>query len=593
MRHDRELRKGVLTVGFVALAAAVLAAHRAPASGYEVSIYAATPAAFWAGVAVALLAAVTVASWGGPRWSDATSVGLGGATVTTIVALPVLRSYYFYGLADPLTHLGWLRELSNGSLDPWGFIYPGTHLTSLALALFGGTSLRLSMQLLLVVFTVAFLAFVPLVVWQLTGDRRAMVLGAFAAFLLVPVNHTGFNLLYYPFSMTAFVAPLALYLFFRHARAEVSPYAGRLRSLFWTPAAGLFLLVGSAVVVLHPQTASALLVVVVAVAATQVLVGRRTATTTGRPVYGLSATFGGLFLLWSGQFSRLTELGSLFGESVLSFVTMGTFGQSIDQRTGSAEALGIGLPELFAKLFLLDAVFLALAGGLVLALVTGRLAALDRGRRRQQLYVGVGLAAVLPYAAIHLLGALSGVNYAFRHLGFAMVLATVLGAVALWHLDRHLGGRRLLGVTRRAAPAVAVLALALGMVTLYTSPFLYLPSQQVSAQQMDGYRTTFEHDGGLPVIGPRDAPSRYNTSFPGASARTGGDINDTVMRNGLSSYYIEDTLVVVSDTEKRRELVAYRGLRYSRASFRSVERDPGASRVVHNGEYRLYHVDAT
>jgi hypothetical protein len=444
-----------------------------------------------------------------------------------------------------------------------------------------------------VVFALAFLAFVPLLAWQLTGDRRATVIAAFCGFLLVPVNHTGFNLLYYPFSLTTFVVPLALYFFLEHARAEVSPYAGRLRALFWTPAAGLFVLVGSAIVVLHPQTASSLLVVAVAAAAAQAVVRRRGTAVGGRPVYGMTGALGGVFLLWSVQFSRLTELVALFGQSALAFVTRGTFGQTIGQRTGSAATLGVGIPELFAKLFLLDAVLLALTAGLVVALATGRLANVDREARYRQLYLGAGLGAVLLYGAVHLLGALSGVNYAFRHLGFGMVLATVLGAVALWHLDRHLAGRRVLGMARRAAPAVAAVALALGMVTMFTSPFVFLPSQEVSAQQMNGYETTFEHDAGLAVIGLRDTPSRYNTSFPQDSARTGGDVNATVMRNGLSSYYAEDVLVPVTETDRQRELIAYRGLRFTSASFESVERDPRTSRVVHNGEYRLYHVNAT
>lgn len=592
MNHDTKLRKGVLTVGFTALAVAVLLAHDAPASGYEVSIYGGTPTGFWVGAAVALAAAVTVAVLGTERWSDVASVALGGATVTSIVALPVLRSYYFYGVADPLTHLGWVRELAAGALDPWAFVYPGTHLTSLALTLFGGVSERLAMQLLVVLFAVAFLAFVPLLAYQLTGDRRATVVAAFCAFLLVPVNHTGFNLLYYPFSMTAFVAPLALYLVFRHARANQDAGTGRLASLFGTPAGLLFLLVGAAVVVLHPQTASALLVVLVAAAVVQVLGRWRGGEALGRPVYGLAGAFGGMFLLWSAQFARLLELLGIFYWSALSFVTRGTAGRSVAQRTDSAASLGIGVPELFAKLFLLETVFLVLAGLLVVALATGRVATGASDERRLQLYLGAGMVAVLPYAAIHMLGALSGVNYAFRHLGFALVLATVLGAIAVWHVSRSLAALPR-PLASKAAPVVAAIALSIAVLTMFSSPFVFLPSQGVSAQQMDGYAETFEHDGGLGVYAPRDTASRYNTSLPARTAPTGGGVNDTMMRAGLSSYYEADVLVVLTTSAEQRELVAYRGLRYSEESFDAVEHDPGTSRVMHNGEYRLYHVNAS
>ena len=65
------------------------------------------------------------------------------------------------------------------------------------------------------------------------------------------------------------------------------------------------------------------------------------------------------------------------------------------------------------------------------------------------------------------------------------------------------------------------------------------------------------------------------------------------MRSGLSAYYVEDVLMPVTEMDRKRELAAYRGLRYTGASFESVERNPRTSRVVHNGEYRLYHVNAT
>ena len=55
MRPTTRWHKGVLAVGFLAAAVAVNAAHAAPASGYEVSIYRGTPTNFWIGVGVAVV----------------------------------------------------------------------------------------------------------------------------------------------------------------------------------------------------------------------------------------------------------------------------------------------------------------------------------------------------------------------------------------------------------------------------------------------------------------------------------------------------------------------------------------------------------
>ncbi|MFB6179797.1 MAG: hypothetical protein ABEI77_08745, partial [Halorientalis sp.] len=156
----RSLALTVLTLGFLAVAGAVLTATRSPATGYEVSIYSATPVTFWIACSVAFLAAISVAV--SPLYEDVAPfvLVLGGSTMLTIAALPVLRGYYFYGLGDSLTHLGWARQLAAGS-DPLAFFYPGSHLIAAAIAALG-YEMPYAMLLSVVLFTLLYLVCVPL-----------------------------------------------------------------------------------------------------------------------------------------------------------------------------------------------------------------------------------------------------------------------------------------------------------------------------------------------------------------------------------------------------------------------------------------------
>src|SRR6056297_3153531 len=122
---SRRWEKGALLVGFASLAAAVLVAHGSPPEGYELSIYAATPTGFWVGVGVALAVAVTV----GLAREDLThrlALVLGGTAMLAVAGLPVIRSYYFFGAGDSLTHLAWVKDIAAGRLSVLNFLYPGT-----------------------------------------------------------------------------------------------------------------------------------------------------------------------------------------------------------------------------------------------------------------------------------------------------------------------------------------------------------------------------------------------------------------------------------------------------------------------------------
>ena len=602
------LQKWFLAGGYLLAAFAIYVSHVSPATGYEVSVYAGTPTAVWVACGMAMFLAGIVGFFAAGRRLLGGAVGLAAVVVTTVVALPVLRGYHFYGFNDSLTHLGLVRALEGGG-DPLAFVYPATHVSSAVLAGFGGVADTLAMQLVFLAFALAYLVFVPLVAYRLVPDVRVAAVAAFAGFLFLPVNLNGFKLLYFPFSMSAFLTPLLLYLLVRHAEAGA---AGTRPTEWWSPNAQfatrpavLFVLVAAAMILAHPLAAGdALLICAGTVLAKRLFESRLIDGDEPefRPISGITAVFAVLALAWASQFEATYDAAADLVWSVAAYATgrAGALG-AISQRAGSANDVGASVGEVFLKLLLVEATFLVLAAGLVGALLAGRLGVLDRqlpGRfgpwdsEGEALcrYLGTATFLFAAYAALHLVGAISEVNFFFRHLGFLMIPGTVLGAIGLTSLGHVLAARRSYATVKRIGAVFAAVVLVLSLATVFPSPFVYLPSNHVTEQQTAGYATTFEYGGDVPLVTVRGVGDRYADGLGVGADRPFGAGLATWELTGPDPLVEPDEQVhfPVTRTARQREVVAYRGLRYSDAYFDSFASRPGVARVVSNGEFDLY-----
>ncbi|MFC7189060.1 hypothetical protein ACFQL7_03810 [Halocatena marina] len=104
---DRRVwERPLLIVGFLSLAGAIMVAYNNPTTGYELSMYTATPIAVWAAVGAALIMALCVAFVSPISSYRFLALVLAACSVFAVISLPLIRGYYFYGTADPLTHIG-------------------------------------------------------------------------------------------------------------------------------------------------------------------------------------------------------------------------------------------------------------------------------------------------------------------------------------------------------------------------------------------------------------------------------------------------------------------------------------------------------
>lgn len=578
----------VLTVGFLALAGGALAAHRAPATGYELSLYRATPMTVWLACGLALATALVVAI---QRPRRRAAYLLGGGAFLTVIALPVLRGYRYYGTADALTHLGWARDLAAAEYGPAAMFYPGFHTAGVLLETLGPAALTRSLMLVVLLVVVVFVVFVALTAWELTRDRATTAVAAFSAFMLLPINNVSTHLHPHPVTLAILFSPVLLYLVARIMLPDGVAGRGRSTSL---PDTALFGLAAVGVVLVHPQLAFMVLVLLVTVTVVQHFVRRFRplgSIARTRPLGGQTAVLGAAFVAWTAGRPRFRESGENFlqnAEALLggSRPVAGTVGQ----RGVSLTELGAGLPEIFLKLFLVSTLYVALAAVLVVAVHSGRLSAVRERTRAFALCLAVGLVPISVLTLVYLAANIG--TQSFRYVGFVMVVVTLLGAILVGRLVSapDVGRSR---VFRGVAVSIIVVGLVLSLAAVYPSPYIYKHSQHVTDAQLEGHEQVFERvQEGAVVRGIREGPWRYADATYGRQSDHSlyGGINGSEFGRRIGTIGVDDWYLVLSEAGRAREIRAYDELRYSRRSFRAVTTSPRTNRVMTNGAVTLYYV---
>jgi len=595
--EDQTAVSVALLVGAVCFFAAVTVAEANPAASYEVSIYGSTPLLFWLGVGIALLAGVAAlvlaSSW--TQWAG--GLALTGLSVLSVPALPLVRGYFFYGLGDALRHLGNARRLVTGDANFFTEVYPGAYSFSGFLSAFSGISLEQSMLIVVFIMSVLYAVFVVLCVRTILPRRRAVAIAAVSALMFLPLNHVSFHPHFHTFSMTTFLTPLLLYVVIKHItdRGVDETIPGRLSSTDFG-----FAVAAVAIVFYHPQVALNVIIVLGAIAVVQRLNGRYfsdTALASSPPVYGQLLFLIAVFVAWNLQHQEIFAMGSTLLASLNAWL-LGTAygGEVVTQRTNSAQSVGVGIGELFVKLFLVPAFYTLVAGAVVVANLLSDV--FDRNSRMITTTFSLAGVALSIYSVAHFVGDVSG--YFFRHIGFGMVLVTILAGIGLTRASDHVDEGRLSPpkVIKTVAVAAVVIALALSLLVVYPSPYMTQPTQHVSEQMYAGHGTAMEYRAeGTAMASPR-APSRQYPRAMGLDLdrRLSWGVPPEALPSDLRRFRGDDFptkefyYYIQTDQEVQKELVAFRGVRYNESAFTKVGETAGVSQVMTNGRVEVYHV---
>jgi len=583
--------RGLLALGFLALIGAVAVAHSNPATGYELSLYAATPLTFWVLYSSAMFVSLFVALRASTRWLRRTALGLGGIATTAFAGLPVLRGYWFYSGGDGLTHLGWARGIRMGNFLPTDLRYPGMHSVTILLDVAFGIDLAHAMLLVVVVLVVLFFAFVTLSTPLVFESRYSSTVAAFSAFLFLPITSLSTHLQPHAMSQAIMFSSVAVYLVLNYVRSPAS--------LLSSSAVGATLALTSvALVVYHPQLVAHLLPFFVGICGLQVLYRRwRTdhPIAAHRPPYGQTAVLVAVFLVWisnHGFFSGV--VGYAIMNTLEFFFGGGSAAKDVATQGASLTAIGGSFVGIFVKLFGACLVFLTLSGLLVLQTVRESDRALLRATNGMIPYFVVSLVGLSGIFALYFFGSVSEMY--FRVFGLIMLFVTILGAVAIAYSMSAVSRSRMGKIVHSATIAGFGVLMVLSLITVFPSPFIYLPSPHVTDTTMSGHEMAFEHQAeDIEFVGIRAGPNRYADVERATLDRTRsyGAVTSAEIEAGIASQYADDRYLTVAQIDREREIVAYEGLRYSRSNLNSISAQSGVSRVQSNGGFDLFYVDGT
>lgn len=595
------LTKIMLALGYLAVAGAAGFAHLSPSGGYSVSIYTSTPIGFWAGIAFAFVVAVPVAYTKRGTVRSAALV-LAVVSLFAVATLPLSRGYFFYGPADSMTHLGWIKDLMTGRMGVLDLFYPGLHTTSIFTSVLTTESLRRGLLLVVAMFPLVFVAFTFLTVRAVVTDYVHVVTAVFFALLLLPINHLNTHYMSpHPISDSIMLIPFGLYLLARYVTSveRDSPV---------TKIGVLFAVYSAATVVYHSMQALHLLILLGGFLLVQVYFRTKASLSDvaseslnrirrHRPVYVQTAFLGGLFLLWNLNHAPVRR--ALFGFATnLSDVFVGQEQSAtyVRTRTGSLAAIGVNPLEVVAKLFLPSILLCGLVGILMIAVFTGRLRTDDSDADTLVEYLCVGLTGLIIFDFVMLVAGSTSTLF-FRTLGAIMAVVTVLAVLAIPRVARMLPR-----LPRPQFRQVLAIVLVIGLLAatipiVYPSPYIYKPDRMVSEQQLAGHETLFEHQvPGMEIRSIRDGPWRSYHAIYGVETTI--ERRDQLRNNEitflklgeLQSLSDTDYYVSISEADRTREVGVFRELRYTDSGFDSLDSQRDVHRVISNGEFHSYLV---
>lgn len=611
-------RRLILAIGFLAIAAGTTFAWQTPAAKYEVSIYAATPLPFWIGVSIGFLSAAVVTLKSCRDRVATLAVGLGLVATVAIGSLPVVRSYQFYGRADPMTHLGWATEMLAGRMRFGDLFYPGGHSTTALLTDAMAVPIERGMLLLAALYFALYALFIPLIVKALSGNREMTVIAAFSGFMILPINQISNGLFFHTYSMAMWFFPVFLYALVKHIKSnrEVDSISDLIMSDLaegsvldavgaWNV---LLAVLGITLTLIHPQVALNVIILLGTLVVLHGIIGKRLNLFVSdlRPVYGVFVFMLLCWLIWIFQFEQVFNVGERVVVSTYeAIVGTADAGESVEARYQSARAVEASVAEIFVKLFLVPSVYIVL-GFLTFVYTLWQSfrdadqdhmsANMDPLGRSVVTYFGYAGLVLGPFFIAHFMGPIS--HLFFRHYGFGMMFAIILGAVGI-----HRTGMAIpngwLKVAKPLAIGLLAVALALSLLTVFASPYIYNGSHHVSDQHINGYSTAIEHrDEATQWSGIRNGPGReFDALVPGIGRQNrpdvaGGDSTYSAeeLQALLSGEREEARYLPISQIDVDREVIAYREVRYPQESFQLIGTQSGVHHVQDNGGFDLYYV---
>ncbi|ACV11249.1 hypothetical protein Huta_1066 [Halorhabdus utahensis DSM 12940] len=544
----------ILTVWVVT--ALVIGLKLSPIDGYKLSPY-----SFWLlpllGFGLIASSIATIFAPKSPaRW-------LLPAFPLVIVALPILRGYFYFGEGDPLYHLGAVRQLVEGSLPAEAEFYPALHYLATITLEVTGLEARQSLLLVMVVAFALWILAVPLLARAVTGTK--LYLGVIAAAALLPITPISTFPRPHPATAAIFLTPVIL------LPAFLPKISRKQRSVVYVT---LFL----AAILYHPFVA----LVTVGMMFVWTNWGIGDSPSALRPALLVGSIIA--VLAWLLHFSQFQ--GALV--SSIIGILQGSVGADTASRVGSLQILGLSLVEYVARV-----------GGKYLIFGTlSIIAVIASLRRRNWKLVIFTLGSVPAILGVILFFSTGSIGLWTRIFGLFMLIGTILAAVGASEVGELFGSENS-RIRHTVSALVLVLAVGLALPTILPAPYTLQANDQVMESTYSGYHTSFEYgDDSTPWYEIRSPVRRYHSAIYGPDQTTGMELASGQGRysrvpdhfNNRSLDEIEAGYLATTSADYERDVNLFDGFRYNETDFEYLSSSPCVNKLIDTGGFSLYRI---
>ncbi|WP_141212133.1 hypothetical protein [Halorubrum ezzemoulense] len=578
--------KRIVVVGALLAFSAATISSTVQISTYEVSIYTLLPVLVWGLLGVSMLIAIYLTFSG----SIKQGISLGIISIVVIGSLPLLLGWYMISKGDPMSHVGFTRDILLQNTGAFDILYPVIHV--FAIQIHQVLSVPINQALLIIVptFVLLFVLGGMLSTRELSrmsttiDTKLALTCGAFSALLLLPVNNIGMYLVPQPTSQGVMAFAFALFLFISLIRRQDN----RLLIILF-----IYIVMLAFVHPIHSLILSAFLIGLS-------LFSRGTAKFWGQPVNISGFTgLGGLVLTFAWASSHGIFNSSLAGY-IVQFYTLEFGGGRVGSTSSSLSDLGSSLIELGLRTFGVQLIFVCLTAVVALWALSRET---QKEPERASRVIWMIALTLVPLAVITLvLIAVRSNTIPFRLVAVLMIFGTVFGALALSRLGTFVGSNK--NFTRIALCIFFVFCLLISIPTMFPSPFVLKESGQITEAGVTSYKTIAETSPDrYEFRGVRTSASRYFQAIYGVQGATERGLTiqgrppamqkvpDHFSNQSLQSAYGSDFYLNIHVRDRMLETGLYEGFRYNKSDFIYLDRTDGISLYYDSGWVTSYRVD--
>jgi hypothetical protein len=213
---QRRITMFLLIISFLLLSISLIITWMNPADKYEASIFLSTPNIYWVSLLISLFIGFFIVIKF--TFTDQKNIYKKSALLLLFIAfvsflsLWIIRGYYLWCSGDPLSHLGWIKDiLLTGNFEKEN-IYPITHIFVAQICYIVNIDPIMPHKYLPLFFGLLYLVFMYLFAKVIFKDKKKAVIGLLVA--IIPMGGWFLNLT--PNHLTNLTLPLAFFLVFKY-----------------------------------------------------------------------------------------------------------------------------------------------------------------------------------------------------------------------------------------------------------------------------------------------------------------------------------------------------------------------------------------